>query len=84
MLPWPAALLPSRVKASHAKYIAGQGILRLVGPRLMSGAILRCAECNCSQATCTAAETAGDCQDCSQAANVSAECCCWQAAHGLA
>jgi hypothetical protein len=46
--------------------------------------VIRCAECNCYPAICMDAETARDCRGCSQVANVSAECCCWQAAHGLA
>ena len=46
---------------------------------------IRCAECNCYPQVCLAAETARDCKGCSQAANsFSAECCCWQAARGLA
>lgn len=44
--------------------------------------VIRCGECNCYHAICLAAETARDCRGCSQAANISAECCCWQAAHG--
>lgn len=46
---------------------------------------IRCSECNCTPATCLAAETAKDCRGCSQAANpFAAECCCWQAAHSIA
>src|SRR5712692_1035581 len=59
---------------------------RLEGQRSpsMPKALVRCADCNCSAAKCMAAETARDCPGCSQVAAVSAECCCWQAAHGVA
>jgi hypothetical protein len=46
--------------------------------------VIRCAECNCYPRICMAAETPRDCKGCSQVANIAAECCCWQAAHGLA
>lgn len=45
---------------------------------------MKCAECNCTRAICISAETSRECRGCSQVANVSAECCCWQAAHGVA
>jgi len=51
---------------------------------LMPRAVIRCAECNCYPAICLAAETARECRGCSQVAGPSAECCCWQAANGLA
>lgn len=51
----------------------------------MARQVIRCSECNCHPAICMAAETARDCKGCSQAANsFTAECCCWQAAHGFA
>jgi hypothetical protein len=51
----------------------------------MAKRAIRCAECTCTQAVCLAAESPRDCKGCSQAANsFAAECCCWQAAHGLA
>ena len=57
----------------------------LVEARCRVEHVIRCAECNCYPAVCLAAETARDCKGCSQVANsFTAECCCWQAAHGLA
>jgi len=61
------------------KYIAGWQL-----SRSMARGVIRCAECNCHPAICMAAETSRDCRGCSQVANIAAECCCWQAAQGLA
>lgn len=45
---------------------------------------VRCAECNCTPRVCMDAESPGECRGCSQASGPAAECCCWNAVHGIA
>lgn len=73
-------------KADGAKSqeVYSEGAAIRLGLLSKPNATIRCGECNCTPAICMAAETAGDCIGCSQVASASAECCCWQAAHGLA
>lgn len=86
--PDPAAFAPRFKWVRSPAAISADASVKYIAPGIpvasMPKGVVRCAECNCHPAICLAAETARDCRGCSQVSNVSAECCCWQAAHGLA